>query len=405
MKILIWDYQINIKNSGGPAGYLYNIKSYIDKHKREGDTIVFLKDLLNIPNSDVTLHQKYSKGLSWINKYDKLKIFNLLNGFRGISAWYKKPDKSIFENIDFNQFDIIHFHVCYHVLAAKNILKDFKGKIVLTTHSPQPLSEEMCTFPKPYSFINKIVYSILRRRELKSWEYVDNMLFPVKEAVEVYFSDANLKTFIQNNKEKLVFVPTSLNVKEEKDRRDIRKELNIPEDAFILCYIGRHNEIKGYDKLLEFGKKYLDSYPNLYIVVGGNTSPLYPISHPRWKELGWINYGQDLIYSSDAFILPNKQTYFDLIALEVLREGTPLILSRTGGNKYFESMPSIQKKGLFFYNYDDLSNVENIIKHLMNLKTNNQIEDLRTDNVSLFLSEFTVPTYLKKYLDLMSTIK
>ena len=31
-KVLIWDLGINLKNSGGPAGYLYNWKEYLSNH-------------------------------------------------------------------------------------------------------------------------------------------------------------------------------------------------------------------------------------------------------------------------------------------------------------------------------------------------------------------------------------
>ena len=46
-KILIWDYNIIIKNSGGPAGYLYNIKEYLLNNPNKYQNIYFLSDLIN----------------------------------------------------------------------------------------------------------------------------------------------------------------------------------------------------------------------------------------------------------------------------------------------------------------------------------------------------------------------
>lgn len=65
----------------------------------------------------------------------------------------------------------------------------------------------------------------------------------------------------------------------------------------------------------------------------------------RWKEVGWTNDSQSIIAASDVFVLPNRETYFDIIMLEVLSCGKIVIASRTGGNKYFEK---IGAKGVFY---------------------------------------------------------
>ena len=56
----------------------------------------------------------------------------------------------------------------------------------------------------------------------------------------------------------------------------------------------------------------------------------------HWIEVGWTNDPHSLIAASDVFVLPNHETYFDLILLEVLSLGVPVVMSRTGGNKFFE---------------------------------------------------------------------
>ena len=51
-KILIWDLNINLLNTGGPAGYLYNIHEYLKCNNELGKPIFFLKDILNRKNVD-----------------------------------------------------------------------------------------------------------------------------------------------------------------------------------------------------------------------------------------------------------------------------------------------------------------------------------------------------------------
>lgn len=48
-----------------------------------------------------------------------------------------------------------------------------------------------------------------------------------------------------------------------------------------------------------------------------------------------------LLKEVDVFILPNQKTYFDIIALEILRAGIPLVTTYTGGNKYLASLNDI----------------------------------------------------------------
>ena len=44
MKILIWDKGLPLKNAGGPSGYLWNIKQFLQQNKDE--EIVFYSDLI-----------------------------------------------------------------------------------------------------------------------------------------------------------------------------------------------------------------------------------------------------------------------------------------------------------------------------------------------------------------------
>ena len=112
-KILIWDLYINIKNSGGPAGYLYNWKEYLNNTK-EYENIYFLKDLLGLDHNTETLHSKYKKQLDLVYKIDKLKIWPCINTIRYCRNWYGTTPLSVLKSINLNQFDIIHFHVAYH---------------------------------------------------------------------------------------------------------------------------------------------------------------------------------------------------------------------------------------------------------------------------------------------------
>lgn len=398
-KILIWDLYINIKNSGGPSGYLYNWKEYL-KTTNKYNNIYFLKDLLGLENSNETKHSKYKKQLDFVSKVDVLKIWPCINAYRNYRKWTGKTTVDAIKNIDLNQFDIIHFHIAYNLTKAIPLLKNFKGKIVLTTHSPEPLSQEgVAGIPTTYSFLKNYLRKKMEKIELEAWKRADYMMFPVSSAIEPYCVSKIHKKYLLDNKDKLVYCPTSILNKEVTiDRKIFKEKCNIPDDAFIITYIGRHTEIKGYDQLVKLGKQVLDKYPNVYFVIGGLCAPGQGLCHSRWIELGWINYGAQLIASSDLFILPNKETYFDIVALEVLRCGTPMMMSNTGGNKYFQQLQG--NDGLKFFEYGDIKTQIDIISDMLYMQID-QRNKMRESNIKLFDSEFTMQSFFIRYETLM----
>ena len=88
--------------------------------------------------------------------------------------------------------------------------------------------------------------------------------------------------------------------------------------------------IKGYDRLVKI-------YPELkqrgieVVVAGGKGGIAYPLDS-GWHELGYISDVPNLIHASDVIVIPNRNTYFDLIILEALSQGRIVISSNTGGN-------------------------------------------------------------------------
>lgn len=395
-KILIWDLGLNLKNSGGPAGYLYNIRQYIMDN--QVNNIYFLKDVIGKDNIETVTNRNLKK----IKTFDFLKLFDRLNCFRYILNWFKTVDSTTIGKLDLNQFDIIHFHISYHLYNARKLLKDYKGKVVLTTHSPQPLSHEVLASYPRFSVIRRLLLRFLENTELKNWNRADYMMFPVKGAIEPYFVNSKMKLFLEQNMSKLIYCPTSI-VKTyiEPDKAWLCNLLSIPSDSIIVTYVGRHNIVKGYDQLVKLGEIILKKHRNVYFVCAGNTSEIEYPKDEHWIELGWIDYGSKLIASSDLFVLPNKETYFDIITLEVLRSGTPIMMSMTGGNKHFLSYKKEERQGILFYEYGDIDNELLLIENFI-FSDNLEKDKMRNSNLELFNKHFTSESYLKRYNSAMN---
>lgn len=410
-RILIWDIPLPLKaNFGGPCGYLYNIKRYLDDHP-EIKNIVFASQLKSSKNNlDFTplqssnLKKIYKKIESKKEQPFIRRFFRILEFLNNIRVFYHK-DKLLPIGLEtLNEFDVIHFHSSIHLVNVYHLLKDYKGKLILTTHSPEPYSIEILSLFFKNSFYINLFKQILLRKEIEAWRVCDYFIFAVPQAVEVYFKSKWMHSYYLNNNEKFMFCPSSINNNYELKGIDIRTKCNIPEGSFIISFVGRHNEVKGYDQLKVFAEKILEKYQNVYFIIAGAEAPLTRLEHPRWCEIGLIDYVSDLLAQSDMFVLPNRETYFDLVTLEVLRIGTPLLLSNTGGNKYFNTLPSTEIQGLYFYKYGDIgSQLENFEK-IYNLTPQVRSEKLRRSNLALFQKYFTTEKFIERYIKVMEDI-
>lgn len=368
-KVLIWD-NFKLNNIGGASGYLYNIHEYLKNNP--SSQITFLSDVIRKKNemeveegNKLTIGKTFrSKIPSWL-KFWRLVLpiyywlfFNnrLVNIYNMVWKAYYKPCEDNAYGVNLNEYDFIHFHLTPELYRFKRSHPEFKGKLILTSHCPCLYVDELAETFDPWI---KYFRSIGVYNECKAFKAADYLMFPCREAREPYEKDPKIRVLFQSFESKFFYVPTSLldfNV----HKQNIQKfsDLGIPEWSFVITYFGRHVSVKGYDILKEVGETLLEKYQNLYFLCAGKGN-IPPLNHPRWIELGFINNALELLQQSDLYILPNRDTYFDIITLEILRSGTNLILSNTGGNKYFRRFPEEEIVGLHYF---DINNFEQLIQ-------------------------------------------
>lgn len=138
---------------------------------------------------------------------------------------------------------------------------------------------------------------------------------------------------------------------------------------------------------------------DIYFMIAGKEEPLKGLEHPHWCEIGWTNDPHSLINASDVFVLPNEETYFDLIMLEVLSLGKIIIASRTGGNKFFEK---IDAPGVMLYS-DEKQAIELIekVKHM----NQDEREVLEKKNHELFKEKFSNPVFAQNYVNIINSLE
>lgn len=386
MRVLIWN-NFKLENKGGPPGYLFNLNNYFKN-------VTKIK-FLNYYKEDKVIYKKsINQGLKKIEIIRVLYLMLLL----------KKKHKL---KININEYDLIHFHSTEEFY--KNSFLPIKAKAikVLTSHSPQLSTQEhIDNLNLKQKILKKFCFRFLKKIDIYSFENADYLIFPCNEAMEPYFnSNKEIKKILERklNENRVKFLPTGIIDKKIEFQKDyFYKNFSIPKNAIVLCYIGRHNEIKGYDFLVEAAKDLLDKNPNIYIIVAGQMNPnISALKHERWIELGWTQEGDNIMKHAHAYLLPNRETYFDLVFIEALRAGTTIICSETGGNKYFKRFNSQE---IIYFEKENKNNFIRVVEQNLNrFEEENYIKN-RKENRKIYENNFTVDIFGDNYLKLMEDI-
>lgn len=378
---LIYFEENKLRASGGPAGYLYNLREEL--RLLDNQEIVFL------PSSNTVFDKEKAKGRIPKRLVDLRKALRFTRMHREIDI----------PPVDLNQYDTVHFHRTDDLYRCRKALESYQGKVVLTSHTPCVRFQELIDMlnPKDAKLFAKQLKNLEKIDEY-AFQRADYVVFPCEEAEEPYYHTWQKYGEIRQA-EKYRYLPTGIKpCKAKVSSEDIRKKYGIPQDAFVVCYVGRHNEIKGYDLVKEAAEKLLVQDSNVYFIIAGKEEPMSGLQHERWIEVGWTNDPHSIISAADVFLLPNRETYFDLIMLEVLSLGQVVITSKTGGNKFFEKFHS---EGIKLYSQED--EISGFIQSVMGADKNER-DRMGLENKKLFDQEFTVSTFTRRYIKLLKSL-
>ncbi|HFQ5355297.1 TPA: glycosyltransferase family 4 protein [Vibrio vulnificus] len=389
-RILIIKSKDELKPVGGPSGYLYNLskglegKEYVD----------FLRS--NNNNNEISSSTKITL-ISRIRKFFENNR-SLKKAYSNVYLLKKIIlSKSYLDENYLDDYDVIHFHSTVALFINRRVIKKFKGKVVLTSHCPKPWHLEY--FDDDLSKMEKIVYlplkSFLESVDKYSFENADYIHFPCEEAEEPYCNNWEYFSILKSRfSDKFIYFTSGVEKNAITSGRDeVRDLYNIPQNAKVFSFVGRHNETKGYDSLKRVAQRVLSENENVYFLIAGVEYPLKGIKHKNWIEVGWTREPFNIIAAADYFTLPNKETFFDLVLLEALSIGATPLVSTTGGNLFFKKYADLDMH--FFSNEDEFYHA------LINLPEN---KNLSEKNKCLCQNEFSVKAFSQRYLDLMDRI-
>lgn len=385
--ILIWNTFPLLERAGGPSTYLFHLRNFL-KNNPSPLNITFLTNNEFYKNKYKTQPQK-----SIVPQIVRDFVRVNQNLKRSIESYKKPISNPVLEMLD--TYDVIHFHSTVELYQAIPLIKNFKGTIALTSHTPMAPYIENIGDALPRWLISTKTINAFKQIDILAFQRANLLIFPAKEAMEPYFN--TWKKFKKIISDKPVrYIPTGVPKSEVKvPKEEILKKYNIPADAVVICFAGRHNSVKGYDLFKQFGKEILKTNPNYYFIILGKENPIKGLKNERWKEIGWTDDPFSYINACSIFILPNRDTYFDLILLEVLSLGKKCLISDTGGNNYFKKL---EASGVTFFN---TGNLDNMIHRFKSIDPNKDLSELL---ITEFEKEFSLEAFGKRYIQLYQSL-
>lgn len=348
-----YDWYLDIR-AGGPTGYLANLLLGLDKLSETSiDTQVLTQFAIRLKRECSAPEQSgggYRKCISDLRKMDLFNSLyanhlsksakqaheNYLSFLK--NALNQRANPALISKMDLDKVRTIHVHEIGDAVRIKNELislgLDKKIKLILTCHTPESVAKE--------HYDNYLAQGYSQEKAekcLKEWQNIeyaaynaaDIMIYPSEEAMEP------ARTFIPGfdtliRSKDIRFVATGVKAIEPIISQEEAKKKYHVNGKFVIAYIGRHNAIKGYDILKMAAERILAENPNIVFLIGGTQGREFkPLRHSRWIECGRIDPAE-FLPAADVFVLPNRETYYDLVLLEVLSAGVPVIASHTGGN-------------------------------------------------------------------------
>ncbi len=317
-------------------------------------------------------------------KVNMLSMADKVDG-QGVGSAYlelikllKEDGKDKFEiqiNENIKNCDIIHAHT----VEPRNYIKMKKAKVPTVSYVhflPDTLDGSIK--------IPKFAFKIFKKYVISFYKNADHLVVvnPIfKKDMVKYGLDENKITYIPNFVSKEKFFKMKKN-----DIKNVRKELNIKDDEFVVLGAGQVQHRKGVVDFVEVAKK----LPNItFIWAGGFSFGNITDGHKELQKimenppknvkfLGIIPRDKmnELFNASDLLFVPSYNELFPMTILEACSTNTPLLLRDL---ELYED--------ILFKKYLKANNNEEFAKIINDLKTNKDEYKRQVDN-SKYISNF-----------------
>ncbi len=225
----------------------------------------------------------------------------------------------------YGPFDVVHSHV-HHYSGFVLRLGQSAGIQTLIAHGHTDAREPVERIEKPRRVYLKLMKRMISR-------YADYGLAASEKAAEDLFGP----DWADDPRWRLLYCGIDLEpFKQAVDARQVRVELGIPENAFVVGHVGRFTKEKNHAFLIEIAFEVAKAAADICFLLVGD-GPLRPAIERKVEKLGLrdkvtftgvrADVPRLMLGAMDAFILPSLYEGLPLALIEAQAAGLPCVFS------------------------------------------------------------------------------
>jgi len=303
------------------------------------------------------------------------------------------------KKLDINKIDIIHSHIsggAFDIIT----MHSFDARIITTYQSKGSIISDYKGSWKldPVSSFAKY----LRIRELTELLAADVLTFPSKAAFQLMKNDYSDVDF---SKKDVRIIYNGIDI--EKINQIVNNTKKLKSDKFVILNVAKHVSQKNIDVMLKALKLIKNEINFKFINIGNGV--LLEKHKNMAKDLGLISNVEfieslpssqviEKMYNSDIFVLTGQEVVFDLVVLEAMAVGLPVILSNNGGN--LEAIKNQESGILVDINERELANAI-LFAYRNREKIKKFSVKAKEDAINKFSLNAMIKGYLKVYSELL----
>ena len=245
---------------------------------------------------------------------------------------------------EYGPYDIVHSHV-HHFSGYILWLAKQVGVPIRIAHSHNDTSEV-----DAHASFSRRFYTTLMKGCIQN--YATTGLAASRVAAGALFGD----DWENNPRWQVLYCGIDLTpFKTPVDGLVLRRELGIPEDAFIIGHVGRFEEQKNHLFILEIAVNLAKKEPRMRLLLIGD-GILRPIIEEKVKQMGLTHYvifaglrsdvPQLMQSVMDIFLLPSIHEGLPVVGIEAQSAGLPFILSDVITEELDRGLPLIRRISL-----------------------------------------------------------
>ncbi|SHE83394.1 glycosyltransferase family 4 protein [Clostridium fallax] len=283
-----------------------------------------------------------------------------------------------------NNYDIVHCHSSKAGLVARIAARLAKvPTIVYTAHG--------FVFNEPMSNFKKNIYIAI--------EYIGSKFG--KKIIAVSEKDYNCaKKYNLGTEKDLYCIGNAIEEVDFnllKDKKEMKRELGIDDDTFVLGMVSNFYETKGHRFLIEGLKKLYDEGYNFYTVFAGEGLLFDEMKekakgYEKIKFLGYRKDNLNVINTFDAFILSSVKEGMPYVILEAMSLKKPVIATKVGA---LPKMIKNKENGLLI-DEGDSSKIYTVLKDVLDNKYN--LKEIGENGKKYVDENFSFESFIDKIL-------